>query len=148
MSKIIVDSCVFINAFNLKSDFREECIDFLQNLINNKKLLTMPAHGWFEVLCSLRRIERNDKAFCGPLINGIMQYPVELIHIDSDFINNYGNVDIPYLKAGDHIYTVIAYKNKYSLITTDNAMIKVANILKMSVYTPKEYLSITDGGTK
>lgn len=140
MPKIIVDSCIFINAFKRDSEFRQDCIELLQSFISKKQTITMPAHGWFEVWCSLKRISREDKEFSGPLLGGLMQYPIELIHIDADFILKYGNVDIPRLKAGDHIFAVVAYVNGYPLVTTDRAMTKVSKELGVAVYTPGEYL--------
>ena len=141
MAKLIVDSCVFINAFKADSPFRVQCIELLEALKEKKQMITMPAHGWFEVWCSLRRIEKIDKSFSGPKINGKMNYDIELIHIDKEFIEKYGNVDMPYQKSGDHIYTVIAFVNKYPLITLDKNLIKVAKELGLTVYTPKEYVS-------
>ena len=103
--------------------------------------MTMPAHGWFEVWCNSKRIEKIDKKFKGVSINGQWTFPIKLIHIDADFINKYGNVEIPYTKAGDHIYLVVAYVNKFPLITTDGGMTKIAKELGISVYTPAEYLA-------
>ena len=30
-------------------------------------------------------------------VTGLMQFPIELIHIDDKFTAKYGNIDIPYL---------------------------------------------------
>ncbi|RJG00805.1 type II toxin-antitoxin system VapC family toxin [Noviherbaspirillum sedimenti] len=141
MTKIIVDSCVFINALKEDSDHRDECRAFLEALPRSGQIMTMPAHGWFEVWCNLKRIETIDKKFSGVSINGQWQFPVELIHIDAEFINKYGNVEIPYAKAGDHIYVVVAYVNGYTLVTTDNGMAKVARSIGVTVLTPAEYLA-------
>lgn len=101
----------------------------------------MPAHGWFEIICSLRRIEKIDKAFDGTTIAGLMQFPIELIHIDDKFIAKYGNIDIPYAGAGDHIFLVVAHVNGYELVTWDQGMAKVARELNIDVYTPDVYLA-------
>ena len=141
MAKLIVDSCVFINAFKFDSKSRAQCKDLLEELIKIKQIITMPSHGWFEILCSLRRIEKVDKTFSGPVINGRMDYAIEFIHIDNKFIEKYGNVDIPYQKSGDHIFTVIAFVNKWPLITLDTNMIKISKKLGISVFTPIEYIA-------
>ena len=101
----------------------------------------MPAHGWFEVWCNLKRIEKVDQKFRGVNINEQWTFPLELIHIDADFIRRYGNVEIPYIKAGDHIYLVVAYVNQYPLVTTDNGMAKIARQLGLAVYTPADYVA-------
>jgi hypothetical protein len=102
-SKILVDSCVFISAFQSCSANREASIAFLDLLLSKKQLITMPAHGWFEVWCNLRRLSDVDRKYLPPIFKGAMKYPVELIHIDAQFIEKYSNLDIPYTKAGDHI---------------------------------------------
>ena len=141
MKKIIVDSCVFINALKEDSEFREQCLAFLETLSRLSKPMTMPAHGWFEVWCNLQRVEKIDQKFKGVSINGKWTFPIELIHIDAEFINKYGNVKIPYAKAGDHIYLVVAHVNHYQLVTTDNGMTAVARQLGIDVYSPAEYVA-------
>ncbi len=139
--KIIVDSCIFINAMKEDSEFREQCLGFLEHMAKNGKMITMPAHGWFEVWCNLKRIEKIDQVFKGVAINCQWLFPLELIHIDADFIGKYGNVEIPYIKAGDHIFLVVCYVNGYPLITTDNGMSRKAKEIGVKVYTPQEYLA-------
>lgn len=141
MKKIIVDSCVFINALKEDSEHRQQCLDFLAALSSSGQNMTMPAHGWFEVWCNLNRIETIDQKFRGVSINGKWQLPLELIHIDADFISKYGNVNIPYAKAGDHIYIVVAYVNGYPLVTTDKGMTKIAREIGVAVFSPAEYLA-------
>lgn len=141
MDKLLVDSCVFISAFKEDSEYRDESRKFLELLLNRNQMITMPAHGWFEVWCNLKRIERIDKKFISPTFNGLKSYPVELIHIDDKFISKYGSVDIPYAKAGDHIYLVIAHINKYKLITWDKGMSIIAKSISIDVQNPTEFLS-------
>jgi hypothetical protein len=99
----------------------------------------MPAHGWFEVQCSLQRL-RNEGRFVGPKIDQQMQYPLKLIHIDDRFISRYSMADIPYTKAGDHIFLAVAKVNDISLVTSDGKMFKVAKQAGISVFTPSEAL--------
>jgi predicted nucleic acid-binding protein len=139
--EIIVDSCVFINAMKEDSEFREQCLNFLEYLSEREREITMPAHGWFEVWCNLKRIEKIDKKFKGESVNGDWKFPVKLIHIDSDFIGKYGNIDIPYIKAADHIFVVVAYVNGYPLVTTDGPMAKKAKEIGVKVYTPEEFIA-------
>ena len=120
---------------------RTDCLAFLEHLNHSGTTMSMPAHGWFEVHCSLRRIERIDKTFSGVPVGGNWSFPIELIHIDDKFIAKYGNVDIPYTKAGDHIYLVFALTNGYPLVTTDNGMSAVAKQLGVAVYSPAEFVA-------
>jgi predicted nucleic acid-binding protein len=147
-SKILVDSCVFINSFQSDSIYREASIAFLDLLLSKNQLITMPAHGWFEVWCTLRRLSEVDRKYTPPIFQGAMKYPVELIHIDAQFITKYGNLDIPYTKAGDHIFIAVAFANGYPLITWDNGMIKAGKEIGINVYTPDEYVTILKGFTQ
>lgn len=139
--KLLVDSCVFISAFDTQSQHYELSHKFLGWLVEKKLIITMPAHAWFEVLCTLRRLERNDKSFKGRSVCGNWSYPIELIHIDDAFIKKYGNVDIDYIKAGDHIFLVVAKLNSFPLITIDKKMRDVALTEKIPVFTPEEFMS-------
>src|SRR5690606_41859639 len=90
MKKILVDSCVFINAMKEDSVHRDQCVAFLECLERSGTPMTMPAHGWFEVWCNVKRVEKIDKTFKGVSINGQWTFPIELIHIDDKFIGKYG----------------------------------------------------------
>jgi hypothetical protein len=99
----------------------------------------MPAHGWFEVQCALQKLG-NEGRFVGPVISAQMNYPMELIHIDDKFIQKYAMADIPYIKAGDHIFLAIAKINGYPLVTTDGKMTDIAKQCGVAVYSPSEFL--------
>jgi predicted nucleic acid-binding protein len=99
----------------------------------------MPAHGWFEVQCALQKLIAENR-FDGLIINGQMEYPVELIHIDKPFIEKYAMADIPYIKAGDHIYIAIAKVNDYPLVTSDSKMFAICKQCGVRAFTPTEFL--------
>ncbi len=68
-----------------------------------------------------------------------MDYPIKLIHIDRPFIEKYAMADIPYIKAGDHIFVAIAMKDDYTLITSDAKMIDVSKNCGIRVFKPAEF---------
>jgi len=140
MSKLIVDSNVFINSFNGASEFRDESINFLTKMVNVGQQITMPAHGLFEITCSLKRLSEKDRKYLHPVILGETKYPIEIIHIDSDFIEKYSSVDVPYIKAGDHLFLVVAKHNMLPLITRDKGLTNRAIEANVKVYTPNEYI--------
>lgn len=140
-NKVLVDSCVFISAFDSQSQNYELSHKFLEWLLAKKLTITMPAHAWFEVLCTLRRLERNDKSFKGRPVCGNWTYPIELIHIDDAFIKKYGNVYINYIKAGDHIFLVVAKVNKFPIVTLDEKMKSVALKEGISVFSPEKFMA-------
>ncbi|MGH9425772.1 MAG: type II toxin-antitoxin system VapC family toxin [Terriglobia bacterium] len=136
--KLLVDSCVFIDAFDPQSVHHIESLALLEELRRRAILITMPAHGWCEVQCTLRRLI-TEKRYVGPPIQGQMNYPVELIHIDAPFIQKYAMADIPYIKSGDHIFIAIAKVNGYPLVTSDSKMKEVSKQCGVRVFTPAEY---------
>lgn len=140
MGKLIVDSNVFINSFNEASEFREESIKFLTEMVNVGQQITMPAHGLFEIMCSLKRLSEKDRKYLHPIILGETEYPIEAIHIDADFIEKYSSVDVPYIKAGDHLFLVVAKHNRYALVTRDITLTKRAIEANVKVYTPTAYI--------
>jgi len=140
MSKLIVDSNIFINSFNSESEFREESISFLTKLAELGQLITMPAHGLFEITCTLKRLSDIERNYLHPVIFGEKQYPIEVMHIDNQFIDRYSSVAVPYIKAGDHLYLVVSKYNGYPLVTRDGGLTKRAIEAGVNVFTPTEYI--------
>lgn len=69
-----------------------------------------------------------------------MHYPLHLVHIDDQFIKKYAMADIPYIKAGDHIFVAMAKVNGCPLITSDEGMIRISKKSGVSAYKPGEFL--------
>lgn len=137
--QFLVDSCVFIDSFDPRSPNHADALRLLEDLLRRGLLLTMPAHGWFEVQCTLQRLVKEGK-FTAPTIAGKHQYPVRLVHIDKPFIERYSSVDLPYLKAGDHIFVAIAKVNAWPLVTSDRAMTEASNQCGVQVFSPAEFM--------
>ena len=136
-AKVLVDSCVFIDAFDPQSPNHAESLDFLNRFRAQDLIITMPAHAWFEVQCSFQKLAE-EKRFSGPLIQGQLTYPVQLIHIDEKFIVKYQMADIPYIKAGDHIFLAVAKTDDYLLVTSDDKMTSVARRCGVRVVQPRD----------
>jgi predicted nucleic acid-binding protein len=138
--KLIVDSCVFIDAFDPLSPNHPAAVQLLAELRARSLLVTMPAHGWFEVQCAFQRLY-SEQRFVGPCIAGKMDYPIELIHIDNLFIEKYAMADIPYIKAGDHIFVAIAKINGWPLVTSDAKMIAISEQCGVRVFEPAQLMN-------
>ncbi len=137
---LIVDSCVFIDTFDPQSPNHLAAVQLLETLLARDLQITMPAHGWFEVQCTLQKLI-SEQRFEGPLFAGRMDYPIQLIHIDERFIHRYAMVDIPYIKGGDHIFIAMAKVNDCPLITSDAKMIKISNKCGVRVFKPVEFMN-------
>ena len=144
--RLLVDPCVFLDSFDPGSPNHANALQLLTELLTKNQTVTMPAHGWFEVQCALQRL-RAEGRFVVPQIAGRMEYPIELIHIDRDFIVKYAMVDIPYIKSGDHIYLAVAKTNDWPLVTSDEKMLAVAKTCGVKVFPPYEFLKVLRNGT-
>lgn len=145
MSKLIVDACVLIDSFQAASEHRDVSIAFIEGCLRRHQLISMPAHGWFEVWCNVRRLSDYDRRYLHPTFDGKMQLPLELIHIDDEFIRRYGNLVMPRMRASDHIYVAVAAVNRYPLVTRDAGMAKAATECGVEVFTPTEFNQRTGG---
>jgi predicted nucleic acid-binding protein len=137
MMKLLMDSCVFIDSFDLQSDNHSDSLDLLEELLNRKILVTIPAHGWFDVQRTLQKFIV-EKRLPGPLFEGQLDYPIELIHIDELFIKNYAMVDIPQISEVDNIFIAVAKKSGFRLVTSDELMAEVARNCEVQVFSPVE----------
>ena len=137
---LIVDSCVFIDTFDPPSHNHYDAVQLLETLLDRNLTITMPAHGWFEIWGTLKLIT-SEKKFVGPIFDGGREYPIELIHIDKPFIEKYTRADIPYIKAGDHIFVAMAKTNDCPLITSDAKMIEVSKKCGVRVFKPAEFMN-------
>ena len=66
---------------------------------------------------------------------------VGIIHIDKPFIEKYAMADIPYIKAGDHIFVAMAKTNDCPLITSDAKMITISKECGVRVFKPAEFMN-------
>ncbi len=140
----IIDSNVILDAFQFDSKWHDISTEFINKIIKDKKSFVMPAHGWFEILRGHRKFVIANKV-SSPIFNGLQQFPVQLIHIDQQFIEKYGQFDIPNLgddniKTNDFIYLSIAVKNNLTLVTRDSDILKPIKGKFPMINSPDEWL--------
>ena len=144
--RLLVDSCVFLDSFDPGSPNHTDSLQLLTELRIKKQTITMPAHAWFEVQCTMQRL-RAEGRFVSPQIAGQMEYSLELMDIDGKFIQKYAMVNIPYIKSGDHIFLAVAKTNGWPLVTSDEKMFDVAKKCGVKVFQPAEFTQILRDGT-
>ena len=81
-----------------------------------------------------------EKGIVPPIIAGQQQMAIEFIHIDDQFLMNYSGVDVPIIKAMDHLFLVVAKKNNLPLITWDVQMTKAGKNCGVEIFTPHEWI--------
>ena len=140
MEKILIDTCVLIAAIDNNSPHHKPANQFLEWAEKNQVTLSMPAHAYFEIWCTAKRLEKIDKIFVGRAINNKFQYPINFIYINEEFLRKYGNVELKHTKAGDHIFLVIAKLDNCPIVTLDKKMVDVANSESIKVFSPEEFI--------
>lgn len=138
-SSIVVDSNVIIDTFDPKSPSYEGSLSFMNHIIRNRVFFAMPMHGWFEINCTLNRMQKEGRVL-PPIVSGREEMMVKFIHIDAQFLEKYASVDIPIIKAMDHLFLVVAKKNKLPLITWDKQMIAAGVKCGVDVANPTDWL--------
>jgi len=123
----IVDSCVVVDAFDTSSDWHASAHTFLESARAADCRLVMPMHGVFEVKCAMHRIVHVEKRKVSPPYKAF-ESALHIIPqpIDHKFMEQYSGVDVPYAKAGDTIYLVMAKRLGLRLVTRDGPMLEKA----------------------
>lgn len=144
-SSIVIDSNVILDTFDLSSPNHGLSMTFMEYIIGNRVLFAMPMHGWFEIKCTLNRMKKEGRAV-PPIISESQSMMVELIHIDALFLENYSSVEIPVIKAMDHLFLVVAKKNGLPLITWDKQTMAAGDQCNAQVFNPEEWMKHRDCG--
>jgi predicted nucleic acid-binding protein len=136
---MVIDSNVIIDTFDPSSPNYSASYKFMGHILDNCVLFAMPMHGWFEINCTLNRIKK-EKGVVPPILSGRQQMPIEFIHIDAQFMENYSNVDVPVIKTMDHLFLVVAKKNRLPLITWDGKLTTAGKECDVDVSNPTEWI--------
>jgi predicted nucleic acid-binding protein len=140
--RIIVDSSVIISALEPSDVNHVVCRALVDYLINGSYQIRMPMHGIFETACAFTRLRTIDKKLLPDGFSmGWQEIPIEQVPIDIDFVKEYLDQDLPYLRAGDYIYLAMSKKMGLPLITNDQELYSKSRICGVSVFTPEEFLS-------
>ena len=142
--ELVVDASVLVDIW-VKSRPRHQIANQLASHIKRNNInVIIPMHAILELKCAID----NERQLPGKgdLSNDIFNknepLKVTTISIDQPFINNYFDLSIPYIKAGDLPYILIAKKKKCSLLTEDNKQYKIALSAGVNAFKIEEYLKI------
>jgi predicted nucleic acid-binding protein len=140
--RIIFDSSVIVSALEPTDVNYVVCRALIDKLINGHYQIRIPMHGIFEIACTFTRLRTIDKkTIPDTLALEWQKIPVETIPIDDDFVKEYLDQDLPYLRAGDYIYLAMSKKMGLPLITNDKELYLKSRLCGISVFTPEEFLS-------
>lgn len=142
---LIVDACVIVDAFDSTSSHHETADDFLQTAHCRGFSLIMPMHGFFEVKCAVHRImhvEGRQVASRYRSFNSGLRMIAQ--PIDHKFIDDYADVEVPYARAADTIYLVMAKKSGLPFVTRDGPVLWKAKGAGIRAVNISEALTIID----
>lgn len=139
---VVVDASVLVDMF-IETQQRHCLSQQLIKTLKSKNItLFVPMHAAFEVRCAIEKEceQRPDDVLSdkGPL-------KIKHIFLDNRFIENYWDLSIPYIKAGDLPYIMIAKKKDIPLITEDNKQKNVAMKSGVKAFGIKEFLEEMEG---
>jgi predicted nucleic acid-binding protein len=139
---VIIDACVIIHAFDSQAESHDEAHALIERAKKEEFEIVMPMHGFFEIQCAMKRMTTIEgRTITSPFSSELQALRIRPQPIDHKFIENYYEVDIPYAKAGDTLYMVMAKKLGLPLITRDKGMYKVSKKAGINVFTILEALN-------
>lgn len=139
---IIIDACVIIHAIDSDSESHEDARKLVDKVLKAQCEVVMPMHGFFEIQCAMKRMTTVEgRKITSHFNSELKAIKIRSQPIDHKFIENYFDVEIPYAKAGDTIYMVMAKKLGLPLITRDSGMYKTSKNAGINVYTIQEALN-------
>ena len=141
--EILIDASVLVDIF-VKSRPRHQIACRLANYIKKNRInVLIPMHAILELKCAIDN-ERQSPGK-GDLNKDIFHenepLGISTISIDQPFINSYFDLSVPYIKAGDLPYVLIAKKKKCYLLTEDKKQYKVALSAGVKAFNIEEYLN-------
>lgn len=142
---MIVDASALVDIF-IKSRERHQYGCQLASYIKKHKVqVIVPTYAILEVKCAVdneRMVSKRGEV--SKTFSESEPLNMKMINIDQKFLREYLDLGIPYIKAGDLIYILIAKKHDGILITEDVRQAKVARSINVETYKIDEFLNKFD----
>lgn len=134
---VVVDACVLTDIF-IKTRKRHCLAEQFKNMMTEKNIRPLiPIHAAFEVKSA---IENECLQHPNEVYNYIDPLKMDHVWLDRKFLEEYWDLSVPYIKAGDRYYILIAKKRNIPLVTEDSTQKKVAVKSGVKAFTIKEFL--------
>lgn len=140
---MVIDASVLTDMWIISRPRHSQAVQ-LARLIQSKDLKPMiPMHAVLELKCAI------DSERCIPgkgeldpdIFSESAPLAITPVAIDGYFLREYHDLTVPFMKAGDLPYVLIAKRHNCALITEDIRQYKVAKRFGVNVYTISEYLN-------
>ncbi|MBN2395211.1 MAG: type II toxin-antitoxin system VapC family toxin [Candidatus Atribacteria bacterium] len=140
--EIVIDASVLVDIW-VKSRPRHQIACKLAKYIKEQHIdVFIPMHALLELKCAIdnERQSPGKGDLSKKIFNKNEPLEINTISIDQSFIKNYLDLSVPYIKAGDLPYILIAKKKKSYLLTEDKEQYKVASSVGITAFKIKEFL--------
>lgn len=146
MKDVVVDTCIIIDSFDKSSIFHSDCVNILQILMNNRAIIYEPTYAMIEIACVVKRLKAEGKYNLEWVFNSEKNGLVtKNIEINNDFLTDWFDPRLPYIKSGDYIFMCIANKLKIPIITNDKPLINACEKCDIQAYNSEDALKLLIG---
>ena len=139
---ILFDTNVLMDMYLPESSRHNTALRLGNYLGENKITVRLPTLAMFELVAVFKNkliVNKEQKYKEDPL-----PFKTSMIAITKSFIDEYLDVQLPYLKGADFLFLCIAAKEKIPFITEDIAIYKKAKEADLEVYKIQEFLDKFD----
>lgn len=138
---MVIDASVLTDMFLTDSPRHHNALELVKFIQSNNIIVTIPMHAVLELKCAIANVKLNSGS--GDLTAFFSEsspLPINTVPIDNNFFHEYMDITVPYLKAGDLPYILVAKKKNIPLITEDEKQYRVAKQSGVNVFTIKEFI--------
>lgn len=141
---VVIDTNILVDIFLESRSRYADAKKLGQLLSENRFLVKLPMHAFFELSSALRSEKANKHSTepmpYNPEYTEKAGFRLDQVPIDEIFLNKYLDTTLPYLKGGDFIFLCMAKKDGSELITEDKKLYDAAKGAGVNVYSIKEFM--------
>lgn len=139
--EIVVDASVLVDIWVKSSSRHQIACKLADHIKKNRIEVIVSMHAILELKCAIDNERKSPGK--GDLSSDVFSetepLQISTIPIDQGFMKNYFDLSVPYIKAGDLPYVLIAKKKCY-VVTEDKHQYKVAVSAGVRTFRIEEYL--------
>ena len=142
-TRIVIDTSVVLDIMLATRSRHSDAKEIGKYIINSGLKVRMPMRGMFEIMCAtvnvkIDAISKDQELKGTDAVTEEKPLSFDPVPIDMQFLNDYFDPSIPYIKASDLIFISLAKREGAALITEDDKMYNVAKESNVNVYRIKE----------
>ena len=120
--RVVVDTSVLVDMF-LTNRPRHKTAEPLIDLIRSGSLeILAPFHSLFELTAAIKNEKQSAPITVNSAVTRDATLAIRYVPIDAAFFDRYFTLDVPYLKAGDLLFLLLAKGEQVPLVTEDRTL--------------------------